>query len=522
MIFEGWHLHHLARRAKTFGIDKTLIEALENAGWMITHDENPSEDPLLQEALRRLGAIKDFDKTCDDPKCPICAEVVNEYTSTTERQDPWRLNVELYKWQKEAKRIWWDNNCKGIIKVVTGAGKTLFALSIISDLYGSEAYTDGGLAVFVVTPTTVLLDQWLFALMDKLNVPREDIGIFYGKKKEYPKDKKVLIYVVNSARDHIKEHYETYFKGKDIFLIADECHRYGSKENSKIFDVPFSYTLGLSATPERFGDTGFEEKLVPNLGDVIYTYTYNDALHDGVIPPYKLIRVRVRLTQREYEQYREISEKINRLSQKLFLEYPILTNTGDSEFFAKLKSIYAKTKDRTIISYISFLNQRKGLIHLSESKTNALKWLIENEDIKDKKILIFHERIDIADEIYTFLIKNGFKAGRYHTKLSVDERVKNITDYKQGTINILVSCRALDEGFDVPESEVGIIVAGTSSMRQWIQRMGRILRRTPGKEYSKIYVVFADAVERDVFTENELKDFEKDALSEEFINLTYL
>jgi len=71
--------------------------------------------------------------------------------------------------------------------------------------------------------------------------------------------------------------------------------------------------------------------------------------------------------------------------------------------------------------------------------------------------------------------------GVYHTGLPLNERIENISDYRQGKTNILVSCHALNEGFDVPESEIGIIVAGTSSARQWIQRMGRILRKTPGR-----------------------------------------
>ena len=101
------------------------------------------------------------------------------------------------------------------------------------------------------------------------------------------------------------------------------------------------------------------------------------------------------------------------------------------------------------------------------------------------------------------------------------QRLENISGYRKGDINILVSCRALDEGFDVPDSNIGIIVAGTSSVRQWIQRMGRILRKTPGKEFSKIYVIFIDIVERDVFKERELVEFEKEALSVESINLTF-
>lgn len=135
--------------------------------------------------------------------------------------------------------------------------------------------------------------------------------------------------------------------------------------------------------------------------------------------------------------------------------------------------------------------------------------------------MLFHERIAIANEIFNFLKEKGLNSSIYHTELPLNERIKNIADYRGGKVNILVSCRALDEGFDVPKSEVGIIVAGTSSIRQWIQRMGRILRKSPVKEYSRIFVVFVKLVEKDVFVETELKEFEREALSVESISLTY-
>jgi len=521
--WEGWHLHHLARRAKIFGIEKPLIDALEKAGWLLTKDEPVpnSLKVLLEKALGRLSSIKDFEKTCEAPNCAICRRVVERYSKGDAPSKPWELNIELYKWQKEAKKRWWENNGRGIVKVVTGAGKTILALSLISDLYKSEAYKSGGLRTAIIAPTTVLLDQWLVALMDKLNVPREEIAVFYGKEKDPMQNRKIIIYVINSARKHLIGHNSTYFHGDDVFLIADECHRYGSKENSKIFDAPYSYTLGLSATPERFGDMGFEKKIAPNLGEIIFSYTYSDALKDGIIPPYKMTRVKVRLTKEELRQYNEISEKISKLSRVLLSKYPTLKDCNQSEFYKKLGMLYEETQDASIIKYTSLLNQRKGIIHLSRSKLNALKWLIENEYWKDEKILLFHERIEVADEIFNFLREKGFRVGIYHTGLSLDERIKSIADYRKGVTNILVSCRALDEGFDVPESEVGVIVAGTSSVRQWIQRMGRILRRTPDKEYSRIYVVFADVVEKDVFRETELREFENEALSVELINLVY-
>lgn len=155
------------------------------------------------------------------------------------------------------------------------------------------------------------------------------------------------------------------------------------------------------------------------------------------------------------------------------------------------------------------------------SKLEALKWLISNENLQEEKVLIFHERIEIAEKVFEYLKNRDFRVSIYHAQMSFDQRLDSISRYRKGKINILISCRALDEGFDVPESNTGIIIAGTSSVRQWIQRMGRILRRMPGKEFSRIYVVFVDLVEKDVFKEIELKKFEKEALSVELIKLTF-
>ena len=134
-------------------------------------------------------------------------------------------------------------------------------------------------------------------------------------------------------------------------------------------------------------------------------------------------------------------------------------------------------------------------------------------------MLIFHERIEIAESIFKYLKEIGFAAGIYHSKMPVKERLTNISEFRDGKTDILIACRALDEGFDAPAAETGIIVAGTSSVRQWIQRMGRILRKSLSKEYSKIYVIFANIVEQDIFAKKDLVDFEKEAIAVELINL---
>ena len=519
--WEGWHFHHLARRAKTFGLDPKIIKLLEISGWSLTKKGEISEKllPFLEKSLKRLAQIKNFEKTCENPNCSICKRVVKEFFTGEIVDEPWKLSIELYRWQKEAKKLWWRNSGRGIVKVITGAGKTLFALSLISDLFNSIAYKDGGLKTIIVVPTNVLLDQWFIEVIEKLHVPRDKIGVFYGKEKDKLENKDIIIYVINSARKYLKAHFEQYFKENDLFLIADECHRYGSKENAKIFEIPYSYTLGLSATPERYSDYGFEEVLIPNLGKVIYAYTYKDALRDNIIPPYKLTRISVKLTPYEEEAYTELTEKINKIIKSLIFKYPKLKKFSSYRFIKELNKIKEKTSDDLISTLTILLNKRKSIIHLSESKLKALKWLFKEENLLKDKVIIFHERIEVAEYIFEYLKENGFEVGIYHSEMSFQERIKNISEFKDGKIKVLVSCKALDEGFDVPSADTGIIVAGTSSVRQWIQRMGRILRRSPGKEYSKIYVIFADIVERDVFTENELREFEKEALSVEMICL---
>ena len=518
--WEGWHFHHLSRRAKTFGLNK-IANLLEKIGWKLTKRKDIPEEiiPDLEKALTKIASIKNFDKTCDRVNCEVCRRVVNEFFCGEFLDLPWKLSVELYRWQKEAKKEWWENGGRGIVKIVTGAGKTIFALSLISDLFNFEAYKDGGLRVIIIVPTTVLLDQWLIETMDKLHISRKNIGVFYGKEKEKVEEKNILIYVINSARRYLKNHYEKFFKHDDLFLIADECHRYGSKENSRIFEIPFSYTLGLSATPERYGDYGFEEKLIPNLGNVIYTYTYSDALKDGIISPYKIIRLMVNLTPSEEYVYQQLTEKINKLTRVLISKYPELKGVSESNFVKQLNKLQEKTKDELITRYIVLLNQRKSIIHTSKSKLYALKWLFDREGLSKEKVLVFHERIETAEYIFKYLKEIGFAVGIYHSKMSIKERLASISEFRDEKINILVACRALDEGFDVPAAETGIIVAGTSSVRQWIQRMGRILRKSSSKEYSKVYVIFANLVEQDIFTKKDLADFEKEAAGVELIYL---
>ena len=118
----------------------------------------------------------------------------------------------------------------------------------------------------------------------------------------------------------------------------------------------------------------------------------------------------------------------------------------------------------------------------------ALKIVAEN---RGRRVLIFHEDIDACNLIFDVLVENGVAARVYHSKMPMKARAEALCDYRSGAAKVLVTCRALDEGFNVPETEVGIIAASTATRRQRIQRLGRVLRPSGGKEGAVIYTLLA-------------------------------
>ena len=112
------------------------------------------------------------------------------------------------------------------------------------------------------------------------------------------------------------------------------------------------------------------------------------------------------------------------------------------------------------------------------------------EKNKGLKILIFHEEISSAEKIYQILKKRGHSVAIYHSQIGGDARRESLKQFRKGIVQVIVCCRALDEGVDVPESEIAIIAASTSSSRQRIQRIGRVIRIHDSKEKAKVYTIY--------------------------------
>ena|SRR5882672_5579720 len=355
--------------------------------------------------------------------------------------------VRLRVWQEEAITKWSEAGHRGIVAVVTGGGKTVFALACVERLRPQT--------VLVVVPTVALLDQWWEEAASFFNVPLDDIHVVSGPRGM--KTGTINLAVLNTAAE-----LPARGRSHKCMLIVDECHKAASPLYKKALDITTVASLGLSATPERPYDSGLENILVPALGSVIYRYSYREALRDGVIVPFKLKNIVFELEEDKKAEYSKLTKAIARAIDKHGVEAP---------------------------EVINLFIRRARVLNLSLNRVRlAVKLVAAN---RGRRILIFHEDIDACNLIYQVLVDNGVSAGVYHSRMRLKERVAMLSAYRHGKLDVLVTCRALDEGFNVPETEVGIIAASTATQRQRIQRLGRVLRPANGKDGAVVYTLVA-------------------------------
>ncbi|MBN1865418.1 MAG: DEAD/DEAH box helicase family protein [Victivallales bacterium] len=199
-----------------------------------------------------------------------------------------------HSWQTECLNAWILNSSSGIVKAATGTGKSLLALMAIE--YLNRLHKNFRTAF--ITPTTGLQRQWRDMIVKEFCISPDLISMHGGSGVEVDNiENPFHIYVCNTAREKFPLHASSW--DSEIFLVADECHRYGSPENSRILNARFDYSLGLSGTPERNGDYAFQELISPRLGGLIFEYGYHQAAEDKIISPFKLTNVAVELSYNE-------------------------------------------------------------------------------------------------------------------------------------------------------------------------------------------------------------------------------
>lgn len=395
-------------------------------------------------------------------------------------------------YQKKAHEKWLENNKKGLFAMATGTGKTLTSLNCLLNEY----WESGSYKAVVLVPTIALVNQWKKECL-KFNFKHI---ITISSKEKWPQNVSFL----NSASNFIevsfviivtyasfyRKKFQSHFINlpKDTLLIADEAHNLGSNKISKILpNIHLEKRIGLSATPDRKYDELGNKYIQDFFNDTppfVYSYTMKQAMDRGWLSQYKYYPHIVKLTNAELEQYQKKSKQLARY------------------FDNKTK----KYKDCPEVEKL--LLERKRIIHKAHNKLAVFKEIINNTYNGKgslKYTLVYvpegvepnYEDIDehIEDIEDVFLIDEYTKAvSRTDSSIMVKQytsKTKNrdevIANFEDGNIDVLTSMKCLDEGVDVPRSELAIFCASTGNPRQFVQRRGRVLRTHKDKTYAVIH-----------------------------------
>ena len=313
--------------------------------------------------------------------------------------------MQLREWQEKAFPLWWSKK-RGIIKVVTGGGKTFFAIHCLKKYLEKNPEK----LALIVVPSIALLDQWYESLSQEFR--NKEISL-NGGGEQTNQITKICISTIDSMKNIIDQ-----VDYQNTFLIVDECHKIGTEKRGDMLSNSWNATLGLSATPERDYDDNFYIIIKKILGDIVFDYDYIDAREDEVIVNFKLLYGYAALLPEEEEKYKKFTKSIQRRAA---------TIGGNNMVDYPLKML---------------IFNRARLIKNSKNRIPYGVDLIQK--YKRDSWIVFTENKKQAKEFNTIINKKGFKSGIYNTDLKDDERQENLEDFKKGKLNVLVSCTALD------------------------------------------------------------------------------
>ncbi len=438
-------------------------------------------------SLQQLRLLEWAERQADPTAAPADGPAASNLPRPSPWTDGWTLTrgLTLAPWQQAACEAWFASGGRGTIKVVTGAGKTVVAFAIAERLQQQEP----GLRVAIVVPTIVLMNQWHAALVERSNLPESALArLGGGHSDSFSSNTAVLIAVLASARKELPRLVADAGIGDRLLLVADECHRVGAPEMSAVLRTRRRFSLGLSATPERGEDSDPPDGeygrsvLGAELGSIVYEMTFAQAITAGVLPPFEIHHFGLPLNAGEARQYEALTRSINDARRELLASSPAARKAGGGEHLVAWARRNA-TREGGIASVASrFVNdtsRRKALLYRAESRVLAATRLIQEALAArtDARVILFHESIAEVVSLFEVLMRAGIPAVMEHSDLPDELRDTSLELFRTGTAQVIVSARSLIEGFNVPEADLGIIVASSSSARQRIQSIGRVLRK---------------------------------------------
>lgn len=377
-------------------------------------------------------------------------------------------------YQGNAFEAWKANDSKGVVVLPTGSGKTMV---------GIMALCESQVTTLVVVPTLDLMQQWRDDIVTHLVINGQGsnrskvedvnafVGFFGGGDHEIAP---ITITTYSSAYLHLPR-----FRDRFGLLILDEVHHLPGEKHRFIASGSVApMRLGLTATLDKSEE--IYPVLVQNVGPIIYSLSPRELSDGKRLAPFIHEKIPVYLPADVLDDYNFMKD--------VYIQY-MNQVPGKRDKFRQM--LFNVNRDPRAFKALQAYNKAKKIAFNANRKLVALQDILESHP--EERILTFSEDISLVERI-----SREFFIPAITSNTPSKERREIIDKFRHGKYRIVASGKVLDEGVNVPEASVGIIVSGTGTPRQFIQRLGRILRPLPGKTAKLYEIVTAGTSEQTI------------------------
>ncbi|RDI70378.1 DEAD/DEAH box helicase [Halopelagius longus] len=348
-------------------------------------------------------------------------------------------SYDLRDYQREALDAWRANGDRGVLELPTGSGKTVIAVAAIAAL---------GVPTLVVVPTVDLLEQWRRELETEFEVP---VGQFGGGEQTR---EAITVSTYDSA----------YLRAEDVggdfgFVVFDEVHHLGGegyRDVGRLLAAPAR--LGLTATFER--PDGAHEVVAELVGPKVHELSVDELAGDH-LADYEVRRVEVELTPEEREAYED--------AQGTFVEYLKRSNLSLNSGSDYRKLVMRSGSDPRAREALLAKQRARRIMMNSDAKVAKLASILDRH--RGDRVIVFTAHTDLV-----YRLSERFLLPAVTSETGAAERREILDRFRDGTYSRVVTANVLDEGVDVPDANVAVLLSGSGSEREFTQRLGRILR----------------------------------------------
>lgn len=467
-VFDNWN----ARSMSYFESNKKEFEDLwynQSEGIKIL----PLADAFKEKVVKKMARS-------DDIKVVVERLKKREGQNITIGDGESEHKRKLRDYQEEAIEHWREHGYVSIFEMATGTGKTFTTASALAKFREDKKF----LRALIAVPLTTLAVQWQDTIKDTF----DDVVIVntvVDTNWKAKVDKLLDLKEMGVSKDLVFITTYSMFNRKDIveqieplmdegaILIADEMHNLVTKRGIKsVKSGIYKYKLGLSATPNRLWKPNESKILMGLFGDNNFEFTLKEAIDREYLVPYNYVPLEVELTPDEWDEFLRISKKIGHI---LAGQSP--KNIDDDD---------ARAEDLK-----KMMRRRAHIKKNAKNKLDVLRNSLENlreQDCLDHA-LVYADNDNYLSDLQRMLTDEKIMTSRIVGGVPLKERLGIIDSLRTGSIDAIVAIKCLDEGVDIPSAKRAFILSNNTDPREYVQRLGRVLRLDPesNKDHADVY-----------------------------------